>query len=197
VACFYSISSTQPGLSGVDLGTNLIKTVARQLKQELPSIDCLVTLSPLPGFRAWLHTRLQQQLGREGHHGNPQQQVQAGGGKHEEASSWDPGLQLLTPADTQLLQDCWKALSECEPYLPGYSKQGSTLPSPAQQLEALLEQDAWQHLPAPLQQEFGGHLLLRLAAVYLLQEKRRGLALDPVANFHLRNGAAVWRLCWR
>lgn len=25
----------------------------------------------------------------------------------------------------------------------------------------------------------------------------RGLALDPVANFHLRNGAQLWRLCWR
>jgi hypothetical protein len=25
---------------------------------------------------------------------------------------------------------------------------------------------------------------------------RRGLALDPVANFHLRNGASVWRLNW-
>ena len=26
---------------------------------------------------------------------------------------------------------------------------------------------------------------------------RRGLALDPVANFHLRNGARVLRLNWR
>lgn len=25
----------------------------------------------------------------------------------------------------------------------------------------------------------------------------RGLALDPVANFHLRNGAQLWRLNWR
>ncbi|KAK2992194.1 hypothetical protein RJ640_005681, partial [Escallonia rubra] len=32
-------------------------------------------------------------------------------------------------------------------------------------------------------------LLLRLCARYLLQEKKRGKALDSVANFHLQNGA--------
>jgi hypothetical protein len=34
-------------------------------------------------------------------------------------------------------------------------------------------------------------LLLRLSARYLVSERRRNLALDPVANFHLRNGAQV------
>ena len=40
-------------------------------------------------------------------------------------------------------------------------------------------------------------VVMRLAARYLLREKRRGAALDHVANFHLRNGAAVARLNWR
>jgi len=31
---------------------------------------------------------------------------------------------------------------------------------------------------------------------YILLEKRRYLALDPVANFHLRNGACAHRLNW-
>lgn len=39
--------------------------------------------------------------------------------------------------------------------------------------------------------------LLRQAAQYLLLERRRGLALDPVANFHLRNGAEIWRINWK
>ena len=38
---------------------------------------------------------------------------------------------------------------------------------------------------------------MRLAAQYMLHERRRRHALDPVANFHLRNGASVWRLNWR
>ena len=37
-------------------------------------------------------------------------------------------------------------------------------------------------------------VLLRLGAHYLLNEKKRGMALDPVANFHLRNGASVCRM---
>lgn len=38
--------------------------------------------------------------------------------------------------------------------------------------------------------------LMRLCAKYLFLEKRRNFALDPVANFHLRNGATMWRLNW-
>ena len=37
---------------------------------------------------------------------------------------------------------------------------------------------------------------MRLCAKYLFSEKRRNFALDPVANFHLRNGATMWRLNW-
>ncbi|GET65967.1 malonyl-CoA decarboxylase [Rhizophagus irregularis DAOM 181602=DAOM 197198] len=39
-------------------------------------------------------------------------------------------------------------------------------------------------------------ILMRLCARYILTEKRRNLALDPVANFHIRNGACVYRLNW-
>ncbi|XP_014216626.1 malonyl-CoA decarboxylase, mitochondrial-like [Copidosoma floridanum] len=38
--------------------------------------------------------------------------------------------------------------------------------------------------------------LLRSCAWYLYQEKRRNYALNNVANFHLRNGAVMWRLNW-
>ncbi|GBG68244.1 hypothetical protein CBR_g2795 [Chara braunii] len=38
--------------------------------------------------------------------------------------------------------------------------------------------------------------LMRLCTRYLLKEKRRGRALDPVANFHVRNGASLERLNW-
>ena len=37
---------------------------------------------------------------------------------------------------------------------------------------------------------------MRQCAGYLLHVRRRRLAFDPVANFHLRNGASVWRLNW-
>jgi malonyl-CoA decarboxylase len=54
VAVFYSISNCQPGLRGVSLGNFLIKRVAEQLKRELPQLKTFCTLSPMPGFMAWL-----------------------------------------------------------------------------------------------------------------------------------------------
>ncbi|RLU18337.1 hypothetical protein DMN91_008694 [Ooceraea biroi] len=38
--------------------------------------------------------------------------------------------------------------------------------------------------------------LLRACAWYLYKEKRRGYAFNNVANFHLRNGATMWRINW-
>lgn len=39
--------------------------------------------------------------------------------------------------------------------------------------------------------------LLRNCAHYLYTVKRRGFAYNPVAHFHLRNGAVMWRLNWQ
>lgn len=38
--------------------------------------------------------------------------------------------------------------------------------------------------------------LMRLCAWYLYGEKHQGYALNPVANFHLQNGAVMWRINW-
>ena len=53
-AIFYSISNTQKGLRGISFGEFLIKRVVRRLTAELPRIKTFATLSPVPGFRAWL-----------------------------------------------------------------------------------------------------------------------------------------------
>lgn len=54
VAVFYSISNCQPGLRGINLGNFLIKRVAQQLAGEFDSLKSFCTLSPVPGFAAWL-----------------------------------------------------------------------------------------------------------------------------------------------
>ncbi len=64
------------------------------------------------------------------------------------------------------------------------------------QLKALLSEHAWaenESLSSTLKP-----ILLRLAACYLVDEKRSGgvTALDPVAHFHLTNGAVMERLNW-
>ncbi|WP_157015611.1 malonyl-CoA decarboxylase [Mesorhizobium xinjiangense] len=53
-AVFYSISNCQAGLRGVSFGNFLIKQVVEDLHRELPRLATFVTLSPVPGFAAWL-----------------------------------------------------------------------------------------------------------------------------------------------
>ncbi|XP_022244718.1 malonyl-CoA decarboxylase, mitochondrial-like isoform X2 [Limulus polyphemus] len=53
-AVFYSISSTQKGLQGIELGTQLIKQAVKDVLAEFPRISLFSTLSPVPGFRDWL-----------------------------------------------------------------------------------------------------------------------------------------------
>ncbi len=50
-AIFYSISSTQTGLQGIELGTHLIKQAVQRIREELPGVQHYSTLSPIPGFR--------------------------------------------------------------------------------------------------------------------------------------------------
>jgi malonyl-CoA decarboxylase len=53
-AVFYSISNCQRGLAGVSFGNFLIKQVAEEIAREYPKLSRFVTLSPVPGFAAWL-----------------------------------------------------------------------------------------------------------------------------------------------
>ena len=53
-AVFYSLSKCQVGLQGISFGNFLIKQVVEDLQRELPKLETFVTLSPVPGFAAWL-----------------------------------------------------------------------------------------------------------------------------------------------
>lgn len=56
-AIFYSITNCQEGLRGVSFGNFLIKQVVEDLGREFPRVRTFATLSPVPGFRAWLTAR--------------------------------------------------------------------------------------------------------------------------------------------
>ena len=143
-AIFYSISNCQLGLAGISFGDFLIKRVVDALATELPRLKVFATLSPVPGFRAWLE-------------------------RHSRATSGD----LLLPAERSAIEA-----------LGGEA--------PERDLAALLDRHADPRIAAALRDP-----LIRLCARYLLQERRpSGRALDPVAHFHLSNGARVERLNW-
>jgi malonyl-CoA decarboxylase len=145
-AIFYSISNCQRGLDGISFGDFLIKRVVDALAAELPRLKMFATLSPVPGFRAWLKQA-------------------------------NDRPDLLSPAES-------KALA-------AIVGNGASAPS----LGQVLDHPGWPSDPttaAALRDP-----LLRLCALYLLHEKGRGgRAADPVAHFHLTNGARVERLNW-
>jgi malonyl-CoA decarboxylase len=120
-AMFYSITNCQEGLRGISFGNQLIKQVAEDLKREFPHLRRFATLSPIPGFRAW----------------------------------------LAKNAERELL--------------------------------AKIEDPAW-HL-GEVSDELEKRLT-SLCAYYLLQAKQNAEPLDPVARFHLGNGAVLERLNW-
>jgi malonyl-CoA decarboxylase len=146
-AIFYSISNTQSGLRGISFGNFLIKRVADDLSRELPRLKTFATLSPIPGFRAWLDRGLAE----------------------------GDGALLTAPELTRLAET---PLAASHPH----------------GLKSLLADPAWPRDAATA--EALAPALRRLCARYLLQEKSNGKPLDPVARFHLLNGARIERLNW-
>src|SRR5271170_2817791 len=148
-AIFYSISNCQRGLDGISFGDFLIKRVVDALASELPRLKSFATLSPLPGFRAWLTAEAAR-------HG------------------------VLLAAEARAVQALGTGLDDADA---------------DRILLRLLDRPDWHEDPravASLREP-----LLRLGARYLLQARApSGRALDPVAHFHLTNGARVERLNW-
>ncbi|XP_019390991.1 PREDICTED: malonyl-CoA decarboxylase, mitochondrial, partial [Crocodylus porosus] len=150
-AIFYSISLTQQGLQGVELGNYLIKRVVKELQGEFTQIKVFSSLSPIPGFTKWLIGLLSSQtkeLGRS---------------------------ELFTDSECQEISEI-------------------TGGPAVETLKRLLTNNEWvrsERLVHILQLPF-----MRLCAWYLYGEKHRGYALNPVANFHLQNGAVMWRINW-
>lgn len=141
-AVFYSISNCQSGLRGVSLGNFLIKRVCEILREENPEVRRFCTLSPMPGFAAWLRT-----------------------GAPLEAQRMPRGAMAR-------LDEARAAV--------GAALAAGTLAADADRLAALEPQlrDA----------------LLRLGAAYLYATREHDPASDPVAKFHLNNGARIERL---
>lgn len=150
-AIFYSISLTQQGLQGVELGTFLIKRVVKELQKEFPHLGAFSSLSPIPGFTKWLLGLLNVQ-GKE--HGRNE---------------------LFT--DSECKEISAVTGDPVHESLKGFLSSGEWVKS----------EKLTQALQGPL---------MRLCAWYLYGEKHRGYALNPVANFHLQNGAVMWRINW-
>lgn len=167
-AVFYSISNTQEGLAGIHLGNFLIKRALNLLKQELPQLQTFATLSPIPGFCDWLRALLSVRIqNREG----------MGAVEMKEKDKGEGVLSLLLPDEEAALAQVSMGMH------------------PEEVLLGALTEPLWRESSKRASAALEGPLM-RLCAGYLVHEKKRGFALDPVANFHLRNGASLERLNW-
>ena len=173
-AIFYSISNAQSGLAGISFGDFLIKRVVAELKRDLPNLQQFATLSPIPGFRRWLTGALDQ----------IDAMTAANAIENEKAKTPDTGktgtaVMVKTKPDPQLPQHLIEDISSCRALVTDKKDDDPAQTSNKGKMEA--ERRA---------------ALQRLVAHYLLKERRQGrdTALDPVAHFHLSNGARVERL---
>jgi malonyl-CoA decarboxylase len=130
-AVFYSISNCQKGLRGISFGNFLIKQVVEELRRDLPNLKTFVTLSPVPGLRAYVERAVAEE---------------------------DSPVAGVFSADK------------------------------ADLLERVGEEEPPEELREPLK---------AICAHYLMREKSKGTRpLDPVARFHLGNGARLERINW-
>ena len=99
-AIFYSITNCQEGLRGISFGNFLIKQVAEDLGREFPRLKTFATLSPVPGFRAWLRDAAQELAAVPG---GPAllEQLRA-----IEAPGWHAEAELAKSLEPPLLQLC-------------------------------------------------------------------------------------------
>jgi malonyl-CoA decarboxylase len=148
-AVFYSISNCQKGLAGVTFGNFLIKQVVEELRRDLPQLRTFLTLSPVPGFVAWIRAQLA-----------------------------DFDSPFLDPEERVALEP-WFAQNLSEPDV---------------------DEDGEDAQAVSLSDALGNSMrepIRALAATYLARAKSvsgtRGLERpkDPVARFHLGNGARL------
>jgi malonyl-CoA decarboxylase len=128
----------------VSFGDSLIKRVVETLKAEFPRLKTFATLSPIPGYRAWLTKNM------------------AG---------------LLDGLDDRGRQELGRAV--------GFE------PPTATHVLSAADQALGLDAESPVRS-----FLMQCAARYLAREMQQDKPADPVARFHLGNGARVERLNW-
>lgn len=129
-AVLYSINNSLDGLSGISFGSLLIKQVIEQVGKQFPHLETFATLSPIPGFRAWL----------------------------DSLSGRDEELRALAADLAAIADQADPGAAEAERIRP--------------------------------------RLLDALTRYIAVERREDGRPVDPVARFHLGNGAAAWRLNW-
>ncbi len=160
-AVFYSINNTQNGLAGLGLGKVLIFRVMEHLKRDDERIKNFVTLSPVPRF--WERYLKPILEGKDDRFSLKSDRIMGFFSQKERKV-------ITEKAGMRKKRIDWKDFNKA--------------------LLSILSKEDWhkdEELTNALERP-----MIRIVSHYILKEKTStGKPLDPVANFHLRNGATV------
>ena len=202
-AVFYSITNSQRGLRGISFGSFLIKRVVDDLARDLPNLRQFATLSPMPRFRTWLAGQdevltaderaalthlLEERSGRN----NGAPAVERRVRDRRAADRPATGAHPPDAADENGGANASEVGRAPRPPTPPAVAASAETPRD-DALAAALAGEGWcrdealtRLLDAPLK---------RAAARYLLERAGGGgEPIDPVARFHLGNGARIERI---
>jgi len=166
VALIHSLHKSHTGLQGVDIGSFMMKQLLLNLKQAHPYLQRFVTMSPIPGFRRWLSSEL------SGVSDSP----------------------AVLAAFQNLTSEEQIALLEAAPGGDSGRKSAGAA------MSWLLKRPNWWTADGiscpPIAAKAGMQLVHQCCRTYLqctVVDKKSGRPrhVDPVANFHLRNGASI------
>jgi malonyl-CoA decarboxylase len=171
-AIFYSVNTTFAGLEGIALGAKMIIRASEYIQKNYPGIRHFATLSPIPRFRDYLTA------------------VLAGAARNFSLT----GQKIDTNKRDRFITD--GELRDIKEELSKKEKGVETL-SISVMLRKVLGDEQWQ--ANSVLRRAMEHPMTELTRYYLTREKRidrktsarTTRAYDPVANFHLSNGASI------
>ncbi|KAJ4842758.1 hypothetical protein Tsubulata_013379 [Turnera subulata] len=191
--CFGYLHPAIPGEPLVFIEVALQKNVAQTIQEVLwddppipeseatcalfysiSSTQTFATLSPIPGYMQWLLSKLASQSALA----------------EQELMSQSPDVRSSSTFQENLLQP------EEERLLMSSSMEICGAKNGMEVMLNLLTSTNFEWKNSPQLLSALKPPLMRLCARYLVQEKKRGKALDSVANFHLQNGAMIERVNW-
>lgn len=171
-AVLYSINNSLEGLAGISFGSLLIKQVIDQVSAELPHLQHFVTLSPIPGFRSWLREQARTATSAE---------LAA---LHMDLQELNSPVELHSPADPN---------GTVDPSGPVHPN-GTVDPSGTVDSSGAAKFSAAAGAQAPGAKRLAERLTAALAHYVAVERRPDGQPVDPVARFHLGNGATAWQL---
>jgi hypothetical protein len=176
-AIFYSINSCQKGLQQVDLGNALIKSCVRLLLEEFPTLKQFHTLSPIPKFKEWLDAKIS-------------------------LNDVSCLKKLLTSAELAFLFKHYSVENDINP---------GNFRTVMSKVHEVINSTKFRENSVKHQNDYGvyfesvvgdaarvelilANFLKRACAFHLCLEKKNGFAFNSVCNFHIKNGAQVFRI---